>query len=470
MKKVFLIFLFVLALNFYISQECSPGYEFKPSSGVGCVQIDCNNIADAHYGYVGDCICGSSGSMYENPEDPNKECYRDFDYESCPGCLYACVHFDENCPEDLEPDISLPEKFDNENEGNEDYIPPEDIAPLGSEGDGSNRPIEELSQLYIVGANKKDNSSKEYLYSTDELDEYACSPAEYPVFYKNRKTGEIYTSCSCRPGFKRGETGCVFDKPKIKLNDYDMEKLEKSLLNLQPNEREIIEVEFEKKLLKIGIIRRPDYSLSFTVDGKKWDENLKDLIDPSTWKKTKDRWDKTWSYLNPINWFDWHTKYKDKDKELKWQVADSTLQRYDKDIKKPKHYMYAVEYWYKYAEDKRQAAIVLRDSGFLPGSFDLSKKYLWEDLKGHLYAVPAESIKKFASELRTDDFAQAFSIYANLRENQEPKEIINNPPEELELAISIGTSSTLGHALLYQKYEETYQRYLLSKDFQKDKK
>ncbi len=79
--------------------DCKPGYIWKPNSGVGCVQENCNDIPDAHWGYVQDCVCGSSGSIHEKDTDPNKECIYSADHESCPSCVYACVHNDEECPE-----------------------------------------------------------------------------------------------------------------------------------------------------------------------------------------------------------------------------------------------------------------------------------------------------------------------------------------------------------------------------------
>lgn len=81
-----------------ISEQCKPGYEFQRMSGVGCVQKKCNEIPDAHWSYEGYCVCGSSGSMFENVNDPNKECYMPSNCGPCPGCVYACVHFDEKCP------------------------------------------------------------------------------------------------------------------------------------------------------------------------------------------------------------------------------------------------------------------------------------------------------------------------------------------------------------------------------------
>ncbi len=79
--------------------NCPKGYVFNSNSGVGCQQENCGSIPGAHYSYVGYCICGSSGSINENPDDPNKACGYDNGYSGCPGCVYACVHADEECPE-----------------------------------------------------------------------------------------------------------------------------------------------------------------------------------------------------------------------------------------------------------------------------------------------------------------------------------------------------------------------------------
>jgi hypothetical protein len=77
---------------------CKSGYKLCPRCGISCIQANCNEIESGHYSYESYCICGSSGSIAENPKDPNKECYRGADYAACPGCLYACVHFEEDCP------------------------------------------------------------------------------------------------------------------------------------------------------------------------------------------------------------------------------------------------------------------------------------------------------------------------------------------------------------------------------------
>ncbi len=99
---LFLGILFLLPANLKARgpEECGQGYEWQPLSGVGCVQSDCNDIPDAHWSYTSQCVCGSSGSDYENLSDPNKECSRPADYKACPSCVYACVHLDEPCPDE----------------------------------------------------------------------------------------------------------------------------------------------------------------------------------------------------------------------------------------------------------------------------------------------------------------------------------------------------------------------------------
>ncbi len=95
-----LLFLFVILIpkSFAGISDCSAGYEFQRMSGVGCVQKNCALVPNAHYSYEGYCICGSAGSINENPNDPNKRCTLPHDNAACPDCVYACVHNNEDCP------------------------------------------------------------------------------------------------------------------------------------------------------------------------------------------------------------------------------------------------------------------------------------------------------------------------------------------------------------------------------------
>lgn len=78
---------------------CKPGYTWDRMSGVGCKQTNCYNeaIPNAHWSYEGYCVCGSSGSIDEKQDDPNKECAYPSNYAKCPGCVYECVKFTEDC-------------------------------------------------------------------------------------------------------------------------------------------------------------------------------------------------------------------------------------------------------------------------------------------------------------------------------------------------------------------------------------
>ncbi|MFH0829366.1 MAG: hypothetical protein V1907_04280 [Candidatus Kerfeldbacteria bacterium] len=79
---------------------CKPGYTFSPQSGISCIQANCtpDKIPNAHWSYEGYCVCGSSGSIAENVNDPNQECSYPSDYATCPGCVYACVGLKDACP------------------------------------------------------------------------------------------------------------------------------------------------------------------------------------------------------------------------------------------------------------------------------------------------------------------------------------------------------------------------------------
>jgi len=110
LKMLFCIIIISSLTSAYVCaavDDCNPGYEFRRKF-IRCVQSNCNGdiIPDAHLSYVGDCVCGSSGSMNENPDHNNKECARPHDYPGCPGCVYACVHSSEKCPDEKEAEAS----------------------------------------------------------------------------------------------------------------------------------------------------------------------------------------------------------------------------------------------------------------------------------------------------------------------------------------------------------------------------
>ena len=454
---LFVFLFFVFSSPFAMARECPPGYEWQRMSGVGCVQSDCNDIPNAHYSYTRSCVCGSSGSIEENSDDPNKECRRSNNYESCPGCVYACVYSNEDCPGEVSgPNLNAPEVFDEPEETvYNDYDDEDDVGPVAGffDDSGITAFFDNLSYA-IEDAMFEEEYEEEKI---DELDDDACNKREYA---RTSALGDNSTViiCSCRPGFKRTDNGCELST-NLKLSSEDKEKMTGALENLDNNEGKIIEITVDGKKIKLGILRRSDQSLTFTTDGKKWDSDLKRLVDPSFLQSVGGGVGSFFDAINPVNWF--HTSYKDKEKEKKWEISKNVLDSYKNDLKKPKHFWQHVDEWYKWSEDKVDAAKKLREAGILPGTWDITKDKITGSISSYAKGFPAEAVKKLASELQTDDFAQAYSIYYQYRQTKSSQEIAKNPPDDLDLAISIGTASSMGDILLYQKYEEAYQRQIL---------
>ena len=468
--------LFILFIGLVNAQDCKPGYEWQRMSGVGCVQSDCKSITNAHYSYTKDCICGSAGSINENPNDPNKACSRSWEYESCPGCLYACVHADEPCPgeevplivKDFDPGENndrisedLYDEIDNETNFLEDFY-----NSIVSIGDDDNKPtfldkindkigekfFDEGKQENCTGYDNKGKIDCVIPWTHDDYDDNRCSPQEKIHTTVDSKTKRTFDLCSCKEGYKRVEGGCKFIPPSgIKLEKEEQEKLELVYRNLKSNEYKIIEIVVDGKVKKIAVMRRSNDQLIFGRSGI-WKNSLQHLLKPSLWQKFTDS--DLLSKMNPINWF--HTSYKDKDKELKWQVAKLTFDDYKKDIKKPTHFIQTMDTYYKWSTDKKAAIETLASYGIIKGGSDM----IIGGISSYGTTFPAEAVNKLASELQTDDFAQGMSYYMKYREEgKTPQELMNNPPDDMDLAISAGTASSLGNLMLIQKYEEGYQRY-----------
>ncbi len=78
--------------------ECPPGFRWDRMSGVGCVQEDCFQVANAHLSYTGQCICNDGYVGCYEPVD-----YTSFDSNRCrPFCpfsrLVKCIPQGQACP------------------------------------------------------------------------------------------------------------------------------------------------------------------------------------------------------------------------------------------------------------------------------------------------------------------------------------------------------------------------------------
>lgn len=177
--------------------DCAPGYEFRPSSGVGCVQINCASVPDAHYSYTSRCICGSAGSINEDPSDPNKGCYYGNEHTSCPGCLYACVHTDEPCPADA----SVPVTADISNDVNTSAI---NIETVTADANASiDIPDTNVNQPANDNANTTIDTAAAPALTTTAAAGRTCTD-ECAKFLRGRKNAEVvtatgeYPDCQCQ--------------------------------------------------------------------------------------------------------------------------------------------------------------------------------------------------------------------------------------------------------------------------------
>ncbi len=481
-KTIIFIFLtfFILFTSLVNAQDCKPGYEWQRMSGVGCVQSDCNSIADAHYSYTKDCVCGSVGSINEKPNDPNKACHRDWEYTSCPGCLYACIHTDDMCPgEDIVVLVKDFEGSDNDNRNYDDYYDEIDnddnetnfledfyndivdfeFVELDNFNDWMGATF--FGEIEYEECSAYDNKGKidcVINWTFDDYDANGCSPQEkIKTEIVDSKTKEIHTLCACKEGYKRVEGGCKFIPPKgIKLENKEQEQLELVYRTLKSNEYKVIELKVDGKIKRIAVMRRSNDQLVFGGSGV-WKSSLQHLLEPTTWQKLKDI--TFFSGLNPINWF--HTSYKDADKEHKWLIAKLTLDDYKKDIKKPTHFIQTMDTYIRWSMDKKVARDTLASYGIIAGGSNM----MIGSITSYGTTFPVEAVNKLASELQIDDFAQGMSYYMRYRDKgKTPQELMNNPPDDMDLAISAGTASSLGNIMLIQKYEEGYQRYKAEKE------
>ena len=308
-------------------------------------------------------------------------------------------------------------------------------------------------------------------YDIDDLDENACSPIEY-AYQRKTRDGKTITACGCKPGYKRVKGGCMFDKPEdAKLSNGELKQLELTLSTLSTNQHSTIEVIKDGKFVKLGILRRGDQSLVYTLDGKTWDSELKNLLNPGIWYKAGRLIGSIGNAINPVNWFE--TSYIDKDKQMQYEVAGETLKAYKKTIKKPKHFNQHVYEYYKSAEDKKAAIETIQSGGMLDagriegqstGIIGGTGKVVGGKLKNWAMTFPGEAVAKFADEAQTQQIADGFFVYARMRETTQmsPQKIMNDE-EMIGVRGQWGLEASLGEVLLCQLYEESYQRYLLRK-------
>lgn len=200
----------------------------------------------------------------------------------------------------------------------------------------------------------------------------------------------------------------------------------------------------DKNGVKIAKIVDPYGKGRYTSDGKHFYDNPHSAAHSgegvrNIFNKIRD----AWNDFKGI--FSFKAKLKDKDKELQREIAREVL----KDAKSQKE------------KDIEKAYKKLSDRISAPKFGD----------------IPAKAIVEIAKEASATDFAGGVLLYIELRkEGESPTFIRENISEELSEGygtfgegVSFSTTNKYAKAVIYARYEEAYQRYLLAKEFGRKK-
>jgi hypothetical protein len=297
-------------------------------------------------------------------------------------------------------------------------------------------------------------------YDLDDLDENMCSPREYAYIDKTRN-GTMYISCRCKPGYTRVTGGCTFDLPIAGVfNGEELEILESVYRELNANQGTTMKITKDGKTIELGVLRRGDHSLLYTLDGETWDSDIVKIVNPSIIDRIGTLLGNIGDAINPVNWFE--TPYKNKDKQMQYEIAGETLEAYQEDTKKISQYAYE---YYSDAKDKEGAIETLLDGELIKGSAEMAE--IETDLLKYTMNFPGQAFTKFADEAQIQQIANGFFVYAEMREEKtwmSPQEIVNDV--QAGGYSSWGLDESLGEIILCQLYEESYQRYLLRKTLQ----
>ncbi|MBN2423273.1 hypothetical protein JXB41_08680 [Candidatus Woesearchaeota archaeon] len=269
--------------------------------------------------------------------------------------------------------------------------------------------------------------------------------------------------CKCRKGFAQLGEDCVLDiYKKANIDLENAVELEDTFNNMKPTEVKVVKVQpYKKQTMKIAMAKKSDGSPMFSADGKKWYPELKKITNRDWKDSASAAWEWT-SNLNPVNWF--HTKWKDKDKELKWEIGETILKEFKDESKDPATYeeQFADEVQWAIENGQWAGELVndMIDKGFLDPVKDASYASVLGKLKSYFIAFPAASVTKLAEELSADDFFQGVYYYIREREaGRTQEQIMKNQPEEMEFSVSVGTVESFGQKTYFNKLEEAYQRY-----------
>lgn len=219
---------------------------------------------------------------------------------------------------------------------------------------------------------------------------------------------------------------------------------------LGPNQYKSIEYDGKKIIKFMDAFGKEQY----TIDGKHYYDSAVKATNTGVmrkgWNFVKETPGDVWDFF-------FKTKLKDKSKQLQRDIATEVLSdfKYEDDKKREKSYEKMTEKLGEATDEMIEGA--------------LGKSLPWP--MGDLIGLPGESIKQFSQEATSTEFSQATMIYIQEREDKKSaRQVYDAPPEELQMAgggfkgISSEIMTKAPKALLFSKFEESYQKYLIAKE------
>ncbi len=419
---------------------------------------------------------------------PDPSCRKGFVFEYGFNTCICCVP--ESCPPPMGytytgsacrcPDESWTACFDEEAGKYTVCVPPGETCPevLAKDKSYKTECIERRTtclSLCTDGTTQKDcakdcptaesckKSEKEQLENMQEITvEDLCS--------KLREHAEKRGAWKCPQGFKKDDNTktCAFAGLRGRLTlDSDTDSVVRDLADtLRRGDGRVVEgKDIRGNAVKFGMIKTTDGDVLFTSDGKKYRDSLTEVLRPGLGVKAGNAWNALTNVPAAVwNWA-FHTKFKDdypgEDKELKWQVSADGIKDFYTDLANPETVCDTIK---DAAEKGKKIAEVIDDAREVGKVKAVLNALGSDDPFTELATIPAKSVIQLGDELNKDNWAEGARIYMRLRaEGKDPGSIVQDPPAELEFSIGWGTESLVGREMLYKKYEEMYQRYLIAK-------
>ncbi len=169
-------------------------------------------------------------------------------------------------------------------------------------------------------------------YGLDDLDDNGCNPVQIAV-----KTSDGDTICQCKPGYKKiyldNRPYCQFDKPEgTGMSDNDLKKVEHTIRNLWNYESKTITVKVDGKEVEVGILRKANHQVVYTVDGQSYGD-LGSQVNPGTLSQIGSTLGGALNSIGDgISWMFTGAEHKNKNPEtdLRYDLGKDTLSEYSR--------------------------------------------------------------------------------------------------------------------------------------------